>query len=151
MWAARNSSIKRKDLILALLEAMQLLTQVVHGRGHQKMGSLKAKGTAKLIKLQKGQLGWSLEPEQIMVLVIAPHAPGSLTFLRIPHSNKKRLNNGAMRKETSSSMRRMTSCSSLRPQSGSSPGVCMMSPTIWQIHNGTWGKRPFQGRDLREQ
>ena len=74
---------------------MQLLTQVVHGRGHQKMGSLEAKETAKLIKLQKGQLGSSLEPEQIMALV---------TFLRIPHSNKKRLNNGAMRKETSSSV-----------------------------------------------
>lgn len=72
MWAARNSSIKWKDLILALLEAMQLLTQVVHCRGHQKMGSLEAKETEKLIKLQKGQL----EHEQIMALVIAHLPPG---------------------------------------------------------------------------
>ena len=76
MWAARNSSIKWKDLILALLEAMQLLMQVVRCRGRQKMGSLEAKETAQLIKLQKGQLGWLLELEQIMALVISPPPPG---------------------------------------------------------------------------
>ena len=51
---AKNFPIKHKDLILALLEAVQLPTQVavIHCWGHQREESLWAKGTAKLIKRQ---------------------------------------------------------------------------------------------------
>ena len=58
MLIARNSPIKYKDLILALLEAVQLLTQVtvIRCRGHQRDGSLVSQGTEKLIQLQNRQL-----------------------------------------------------------------------------------------------
>ena len=55
---AKNSPIKHKDLILAFLEAVQLSTQVavIHCWGHQREESLRAKGTAKLIKRQNRSL-----------------------------------------------------------------------------------------------
>ena len=49
MLIARNPPIKHKDLILALLEAVQLPTQVavVHCRGHQRNGSFLRQGNSK--------------------------------------------------------------------------------------------------------
>lgn len=46
MLIARNPLIKHKDLILALLEAVQLLTQValIHCRGHRGNGSFVSVG-----------------------------------------------------------------------------------------------------------
>ncbi|XP_069397099.1 ribonuclease H-like [Delphinus delphis] len=68
MLTAKNSPIKHKDLILALLEAVQLLTQVavIPCRGHQRDGwNSKADQIAKqAVQLQ--------EPEQVMALVIGP-------------------------------------------------------------------------------
>ena len=49
MLIARNPLIKHKDLILALLEAVQLLTQVsvIHCRGHQRNGNFLTQGNSK--------------------------------------------------------------------------------------------------------
>ena len=73
MLTARNSSIKPKDLILALLEAVQLLTQVavIHCKGHQKDGSFISQGNNKADQATK-QAVQSQEPDQSMALVIGP-------------------------------------------------------------------------------
>ena len=47
MLIARNPLIKHKDLILALLEAVQLLTQVAVNRAHQRGGSFVSQGNIK--------------------------------------------------------------------------------------------------------
>ena len=51
----RNSPIKHKDLILALLEAVQLPTQVavIHCRGHQRDGSFVSQGNSKADQIAK--------------------------------------------------------------------------------------------------
>lgn len=47
MLTAKNSPIKHKDLILALFEAVQLLTQVAVNRAHQRGGSFVSQGNSK--------------------------------------------------------------------------------------------------------
>lgn len=49
MLIARNPPIKHKDLTLALLEAVQLPTQVavIHCRGHQRNGNFLRQGNSK--------------------------------------------------------------------------------------------------------
>ena len=73
MLIARNPLIKHKDLILALLEAVQLLTQVsvIHCRGHQRNGSLVSQGDSKVYQIAK-KAAQLQEPEQVMALVIGP-------------------------------------------------------------------------------
>lgn len=67
MLAARNSSIKPKDLILALLEAVQLPTQVavIHCKGHQTDRSFISQGNNKADQATK-QAVQLQEPDQIM-------------------------------------------------------------------------------------
>lgn len=71
MLTAGNSPIKHKDLILALSEAVQLLTQVevIHCRGHQRDGSFVNQENRKADQTAK-QLARVQEPEQIVALVI---------------------------------------------------------------------------------
>ena len=92
MLTAGNSPIKHKDLILALLEAVQLLTQVevIHCRGHQRDGSFVNQENRKADRAAK-QVARVQEPEQIVALVIDPPPPGSLAFPSIPNKNKKTL------------------------------------------------------------
>ncbi|XP_059963693.1 ribonuclease H-like [Mesoplodon densirostris] len=73
MLTAKNSPIKHKDLILALLEAVQLLTQVavIPCRGHQRDGSFVSQGNSKADQIAK-QAVQLQEPEQVMALVIGP-------------------------------------------------------------------------------
>ena len=75
----RNTPIKHKDLILALLEAVQLPTQVavIHCKGHQRDGSFVSQGNSKADQIAK-QAAWLQEPEQVMALVIGPHELSSL-------------------------------------------------------------------------
>ena len=47
MLTAKNSPIKHTDLILALFEAVQLLTQVAVNRAHQRGGSFVSQGNSK--------------------------------------------------------------------------------------------------------
>ena len=47
MLTAKNSPIKHKDLIPALFEAVQLLTQVAVNRAHQRGGSFVSQGNSK--------------------------------------------------------------------------------------------------------
>lgn len=95
MLTAGNSPIKHKDLILALSEAVQLLTQVevIHCRGHQRDGSFVNQENRKADQTAK-HLARVQEPEQIVALVLtaAPPPPaGSLAFPSIPNKNKKTL------------------------------------------------------------
>ena len=73
MSTPRNSPIKHKDLILALLEAVQLPTQVavIPCRGHQRDGSFVSQGNSKADQIAK-QAVQLQEPEQVMALVIGP-------------------------------------------------------------------------------
>ena len=79
MLIARNPLIKHKDLILALLEAVQLLTQVsvIHYRGHQRNGNFLTQGNSKADQTAK-QAAPLQEPEQVMALKIGP--PEFLSF-----------------------------------------------------------------------
>ena len=73
MLTAKNSPIKLTDLILALLEAVQLLTQVavIHCRGHQRDGSFVSQGNSKADQIAK-QAAQLQEPEQVMALLTGP-------------------------------------------------------------------------------
>ena len=73
MLTAKNSPIKLTDLILALLEAVQLLTQVavIHCRGHQRDGSFVSQGNSKADQIAK-QAAQLQEPDQVMALLTGP-------------------------------------------------------------------------------
>ena len=83
----RNSSIKREDLILALLEIVQLLTQVavIHCRGNQRMDLFLCQGNRKADEIAK-QIFRLQELEQIMGLGNAPPpTPAALDSLAFPN------------------------------------------------------------------
>ena len=71
MLTARNSPLKHKDVMSALLEAVQLLTQVEVNRAHQRGGSFVSQGNSKAGQIVK-QAAWSQESKQVMALAIGP-------------------------------------------------------------------------------
>ena len=105
MLTGKNSFVKPKDLILAFLEALQLPNQVavIHCRGHQNNGFFLSQGNSRADQIAKQAAPAQLqEPEQGMALVIGPLT--SLAFPSIPHRNRKMLRNGAVRRETQTSI-----------------------------------------------
>ena len=71
MLTVRNSPRKHKDLILALLEAVQLPTQValIHCRGQQRDGFFVSQGMRKADQMAKQAAGFQ-DPEHVMTLVL---------------------------------------------------------------------------------
>ena len=88
MLPARDSFIKHKDLVLTL--------SVIHCRSHQRDGSSVSHGDSKADRTAK-QATRLEEPERVRPLVSVP--PDSRAFPSILHRNKKKLRNGAMRKQ----------------------------------------------------
>ena len=68
MLITRNSPIKHKDLTLALVEAVQLPTQVavIHHRGHQRNGNFLRQGNSKADETAK-HASQMQEPKQCIL------------------------------------------------------------------------------------
>ena len=77
MLTTRNSAIKHQDLVLALSEAVQLLSRgaVIHCGGRQREGSFVSQAHGKVDQTAK-QAARLQEPEQVTALVTGrPHTP----------------------------------------------------------------------------
>ena len=123
MLTARNSATKHEDLILALLEAVQFLTQVavIPCKGHRKDRSFITQRKNKADQVPKHTVQLQSMTKSRPKL-LSPH-PELACLPQCSHRNKRMLKKWGYKKARQASVERMTSFLSLEPNNEGSLGL----------------------------